>query len=189
MQLASLRLRSRVVVQAHLDDDSVVLCASELESIGKGTMLLRVLDDLPADMAGKPVTLLVGGDECLMRVDGLVTEQNDLTIEVEVEEEIEEIQRRRFARLTGWVPVEIDHGVEVSAGTMVDVSLGGAAVLTSGAIGAGESIIVSADSGSGRAAVVGVTALDSGVRRLHLKFEQDDTSAEFARSLFESLAS
>ncbi len=191
MQLASLHLRSRIVLQVLLDDDSVTICASELSAVQDGTVILRPLDDLPDKLEGHSVTLLVGGPECLLRVAGIIVEQDPTAVHIEVEEEIEEIQRRRFARLTGWVPVSLRHGALESPGTMVDVSLGGAAVLTAGLIEAGELVTLDLDAGSSaQAMVVGVTALDSGVRRLHLKFDEgDETSAALARSLFEQLAS
>ncbi|MCU1344883.1 MAG: PilZ domain [Acidimicrobiia bacterium] len=190
MQLASLHLRSRIVLQVLLDDDSVTICATELAAVHEGTVVLRPLDDLPESLAGHSATLLVGGPECLLRVAGIIVEQELGAIHIEVEEEIEEIQRRRFARLTGWLPVSLRHGAAESAGTMVDVSLGGAAVLTAGYIEAGELVNLDlSDGGSAQATVVGVTALDTGVRRLHLQFdEHDEISAAVARSLFDQLA-
>jgi hypothetical protein len=190
MQLASLHLRSRIVLQVLLDDDSVTICATELAAVHDGTMVLRPLDDLPESLAGHSATLLVAGPECLLRVAGIIVEQEATAIHVEVEEEIEEVQRRRFARLTGWVPVWLRHGADESAGTMVDVSLGGAAVLTAGSIEAGELVNLDLSSGdSAQATVVGVTALDTGVRRLHLQFDDgDESSATLARSLFEQHA-
>jgi hypothetical protein len=191
MQLASLHLRSRIVLQVLLDDDSVTICATELAAVEDGTVVLRPLDDLPPELEGHSATLLIGGSECLLRVAGIIVAQQPDAIHIEVEEEIEEIQRRRFARLTGWLPVSLQHGSTQSPGTIVDVSLGGAAVLTAGPVEAGELITVDLDfGGSAQAIVVGVTALDTGVRRLHLRFDEDDeASATVARSLFEQLAS
>jgi hypothetical protein len=189
MLLASLHLRSRIVLQVLLDDDSVTICASELASVDDGTVTLRPLDDLPDALEGHSATLLIGGPECLLRVAGIIVAQQPGAIHIEVEEEIEEIQRRRFARLTGWFPVSLHHGEDESPGTMVDVSLGGASVLTSGPIEAGEVISVDVDSDStAQALVVGLTALDTGVRRLHLRFEEDAASVAVARQLFEQLA-
>jgi len=189
MQLASLHLRSRVVLQVLLDDDSVSVCASELMAVKDGTVTLRPLDNLPTSLLGHSATLLVGGPECLLRVAGIIVEQSPNAVNLEVEEEIEEVQRRRFARITGWVPVTLRNEAEPSAGTMVDISLGGASVLTAASIDVGELVGLEFDAGyNAQAIVVGVTALDTGVRRLHLKFDEgDENSAAVARALFERL--
>ena len=189
MQLASLHLRSRVVLQVLLDDDSVSVCASELVAVKDGTVTLRPLDDLPNSLLGHSATLLVGGPECLLRVAGIIVAQSPHSVNLEVEEEIEEVQRRRFARITGWVPVILRNDSDESAGTMVDISLGGASVLTAASIDVGELVGLEFDAGyNAQAIVVGVTALDTGVRRLHLKFDEgDENSVAVARALFERL--
>ena len=173
MQLTELRAPSRVVVQAHVDDQ-VHLCASELIHVEHGQLVIRALDELPTDMEGQPVTLLVSGNDCLLRVTGSVTQQSGQRIHVDVEREVEELQRRRFARLTGWLPVQLVTDDGVHPGTLVDASIGGAAVLTSATITPETTLALRIDGADAHAVVVGLTALDTGIRRLHLKFDEGD---------------
>ncbi len=107
MRLAVLRPTSRVVLQSFLRD-SVQLCACELVDATATTLELRPLDDLPAGIAGQPVTLLTAGQECLVRVSGQVQSVDDGRVQVAVDsDELEEVQRRRFERLTGWLAVKL----------------------------------------------------------------------------------
>jgi hypothetical protein len=189
MPSAELRVNSRVVLQAHLDHDDVQLCACELIGVLDGTLALRPLDDLDPDLIGRPVTLLTSGQNCLLRLAGLVTGQGADRVEVEVDDEIEEVQRRRFARLTGWLPVRITAGGHTVTATLVDASLGGAAVVTDGQVPAGAIATLHVEAGDARAVVVGVTAVEDGVRRLHLRFEDDRTTNEVVVGLMAQLES
>lgn len=182
MRLAELRPSTRVVLQSFLRD-SVQLSACELVGTSDDGLVLRPLDDLPTGIEGQPITLLASGPDCLLRVSGQVTDWTGARVSVAVDRtDVEEVQRRRFARITGWLAVRLAQGDEQGAGTLVDASVGGAAVLTNADIEDGV-VTLSVDGQHASAEVVGVTKLDSGIRRLHLRYAEDATTVAAANAV------
>lgn len=187
MRLAELRPSTRVVLQSFLRD-SVQLSACELLGTEGSSLVLRPLDELPTGIEGQPITLLASAPDCLLRVSGQVTDWTGARVTVLVDTDIEEVQRRRFARITGWLAVSLSQGSETGPGTLVDASAGGAAVLTNLDIDGG-SVTMTVDGRAAHAEVVGLTKLDSGIRRLHLRYVDDHATTTAANAVMAMLES